>query len=205
MNFEDSATGQVLFGGVDTAKFTGSLTTLPMDKRQGETQAREFAITLTSVTMANSVGKSLNVTKKGYASPVVLDSGSTYTYLDPNIAKELGDQVGAQTLDQYGVAVVPCGVRGYNGSVTYGFSGATITVPLSELVVDARDKSGNPAKYSDGTPLCYWGILGSGDVGTNVMVRFPLLKLIGELELKDLRAIHFSAPPMSFMISITNK
>jgi len=175
-----------------------------MDKRQGETQAREFAITLTSVSFTNS-GKSSTLTAKGYASPVLLDTGSTYTYLDPNIAQALGDQVGAQALDQYGVAVVPCQVRGVNASVIYGFSGATITVPLSELVVDAKDKSGNPAKYSDGTPLCYWGILSSGDVGTNVLVRFPFPRLIGELGLNYPRVIHFSVPPMSFMTSTTKK
>ncbi|KAG0637706.1 aspartic peptidase domain-containing protein [Tuber brumale] len=169
LNDLNAITGEVLFGGVDTAKFTGSLTTLPMDKRLGEAKAREFAITLTSVSIVNSSGDSLTLTTNGYASPVLLDSGSTYTYLDPDLAKELSEQVGAQPLDQYGVAVVPCGVRGYNGSVTYGFSGATITVPLSELVVDARDRSGKPARFSDGTPLCYWGILSSGDLGANVM------------------------------------
>ncbi|PWW80347.1 acid protease [Tuber magnatum] len=169
LNDLNATTGEVLFGGVDTAKFTGSLTTLPMDKRLGESKAREFAITLTSVSITNTDGSSLTLTTDDYASPVLLDTGSTYTYLDPDLAKELGDQVGAQPLEQYGVAVVPCGVRSYNGSVTYAFSGATITVPLSELVVDAWDKSGNLASYSDGTPLCYWGILSSGDVGTNVM------------------------------------
>jgi len=168
LNDLDASTGQVLFGGVDTAKFTGSLTTLPMDKRQGETQAREFAITLTSVSLTIS-GKSQALTAKGYASPVLLDTGSTYTYLDPSIAQALSDQVGAQPLDQYGVAVVPCQVRNVNASVIYGFSGAAITIPLSELVVDAKDNRGNPARYSDGTPLCYWGILSSGDVGTNVL------------------------------------
>ncbi|RPB05778.1 acid protease [Choiromyces venosus 120613-1] len=169
LNDLNAPTGEILFGGVDTAKFIGSLVTVPIDKRVGETKAREFAITLTSVSITNSSGDSLTLTSNGYANPVLLDTGSTYTYLDSVLAKALADQVGAQAVERYGIAVVPCEARNYNGSVSYGFSGATITVPLRELVINAYDTTGKPAKFNDGTKLCYWGVLSSGDVGTNVM------------------------------------
>lgn len=168
LNDLDATTGQILFGGVDTAKFHGSLTTLPIDKREGETQAREFAITLTSVTLVNDVADTLTITKSGFEVAALLDTGSTYTYLPTDLAAALTDQVGAQMVDSLGCAIVPCDVRSYNGSITYGFSGANITVALRELIVDAYDNDGNLATYSDGTPLCYFGILDAAG-GSNVL------------------------------------
>lgn len=171
--FLDATTGQILFGGVDTAKFHGSLTTLPIDKREGETQAREFAITLTSVTLINDNADSLTITKNGFEVAALLDTGSTYTYLPTDLAAALTDQVGAQTVGSLGCAIVPCDVRSYNGSITYGFSGANITVALRELIVDAYDNDGNLATYTDGTPLCYFGILDAAG-GSNVLVSIRL-------------------------------
>ena len=83
--------------------------------------------------------------------------------------KEICDQVGAQINDRSGVPIVPCNIRSYKGTVDYNFSGATISVPLRELVVDAYTFDGSSATYSDGSPLCYFGILDSGS-DNNVLV-----------------------------------
>lgn len=165
----EASTGEILFGGVDTAKFSGNLTTLPIDKRSGENEAREFMITLTSVSLTDESGKSLTVTEPDFAIAVLLDTGSSYTYLPTDLAEQLANQVGAQLNEQIGVPIVPCDVRDYNGTINYGFSGATINVPLNELAVDAYQDDGSPATFSDGTLLCYFGILDSGSE-TSVLV-----------------------------------
>lgn len=154
---------------MDTTKFRGKLTTLPIDKREGETQAREFAITLTAVTLVNDNATTMTITDNNFAAAVLLDTGSTYTYLPTDLAATITDEVGAQAVESLGVSIVPCDVRNYNGSISYGFSGANISVPLHELVVDAFDNEGNPATFTDGTLLCYFGIL-DAQGGSNVLV-----------------------------------
>lgn len=163
---------------MDTTRFKGNLTTLPIDKRAGEGQAREFAITLTSVTLTNDNADTLTITKSNFGTAALLDTGSTYTYLPTELAAALTDQVGAQTVENLGVSIIPCDVRTYNGSITYGFSGARITVALRELIVDAYNNEGKPASYTDGTPLCYFGIL-DAQGGSNVLVRIHLLWIPG--------------------------
>jgi hypothetical protein len=166
----DASTGEVLFGGVDTTKFEGNLTTIPVDKRAGATKAREFMITLTSLGLTNNQGKSITLTDDNFAIPVLFDTGTTYTYLPTDLFQEICSQVGAQINDRTGVPIVPCDIRNYQGTVDYSFSGAVIPVALNELVVDAYTYDGRPAKYSDGTPLCYFGILDAGS-DNNVLVR----------------------------------
>ncbi|KAF8249433.1 acid protease [Wilcoxina mikolae CBS 423.85] len=168
LNDLDASEGEILFGGVDTAKFKGQLTTLPIDKRSGDTKAREFMITLTSVGLTNDKGNSLTLTKNNFAVPVLLDTGTTYTYLPTDLFQEICNQVGAQVNDRTGVPIVPCNIRSYKGSVDYSFSGAVINVPLNELVVNAYTYDGSPATFDDGTPLCYFGILDAGS-GNNVL------------------------------------
>jgi hypothetical protein len=170
----DASEGEILFGGVDTAKFKGQLTTLPVDRRSGDSNAREFMITLTSVGLTNDQGNSITLTNNNFAIPVLLDTGTTYTYLPTDLFQEICNQVGAQVNDRTGVPIVPCNIRSYKGSVDYSFSGAVINVALNELVVDAYTYDGSPASFNDGTPLCYFGILDAGS-GNNVLVSVSLV------------------------------
>jgi hypothetical protein len=173
----DADTGEVLFGGVDTTKFDGNLTTIPLDKQTGASSAREFMITLTGVSLTNAQGKSMTLTTDNFAAPVLLDTGTTYTYLPTDLFQEVCDQVGAQVNDKTGVPIVPCDIRNYQGTVNYNFSGAVVPVGLNELVVTAYSYDGSPATYSDGTPLCYFGILDAGS-DNNVLVSGVALRVI---------------------------
>lgn len=158
---------------MDTAKFRGNLITLPIDKRAGETHASEFAITLTALTLINENGAEMALTDDSFAVAVLLDTGSTYTYLPTEIVDPLTKEVGAQSIENLGVSIIPCEARSYNGTVLYGFSGANISVALRELIVDAFDNEGNPAIFTDGTPLCYFGILDAAG-GSSVLVRIAV-------------------------------
>ena len=169
----DAQGGQILFGGVDTAKFQGKLTTIPIDKQTGATKAAAFVITLTSVSLTNHDGKQATLTADDFAIPILLDTGTTYTYLPTNLWKGLCDQVGAQFSDRTGAPTVPCDVRNNNGTVNYSFSGATISVSMNGLVMDAFAYDGSPARYKDGTLQCYFGILDAGS-DNNVLVSFPM-------------------------------
>jgi hypothetical protein len=76
LNDLDASTGSILFGGVDTAQYTGSLQTLPVQKEEG--YFAEFLITLTEVAIGNTVIAS------NQAQAVLLDSGSSLTYPMPS-------------------------------------------------------------------------------------------------------------------------
>lgn len=168
LNDIEADTGEVLFGGVDTSKFRGKLHTIPLDRRKGRSSATEFMVTLTQLALTNNVGSSLNLTDRNFGIPVLLDSGTTYTYLPEDLYESLASEVGAQFVA--GTSIVPCSLRGYEGSIDFGFSGYQIHVNFSELVVDAYDIYGYPITYDDGEQLCFFGIFpDSGSDGSYVL------------------------------------
>jgi hypothetical protein len=120
-------------------------------------------VSLTGISLTNDQDEDLSLTDKDFSIPVLLDTGSTYTYLPGEVARALADQVGAIFTGTSSVPIVPCDVADYKGSVNFSFSDAHIRVGLDQLVVDAFTNSGDPASFSDGAPLCYFGILDSGD------------------------------------------
>jgi hypothetical protein len=128
LNDLDANTGSVLFGGVDTEKYQGQLQTLPIIQEAGE--YREFFIALTSVTAA---GQTIISSSNPVA--VLLDSGSSLSYLPDDAAQSLFNVLNAQYNEQSGAAVVDCGLRDSQQTVSFGFSGVTINVPMDELVI----------------------------------------------------------------------
>ncbi|KAG8424111.1 hypothetical protein J3458_000941 [Metarhizium acridum] len=142
--------GVVVMGGVDTAKFAGRLTPLPLipgDKSpDGVTR---FWVNLTSVQHNSESGRTANLT--GATMPVFMDTGATLTLLPPRLANDIARRVGARGLDRNGLYMVDCGVAGKNGSLDFNFDGVTIRVPYSEMV---REIATLP-------PSCYLGIMPS--------------------------------------------
>lgn len=147
---------------------------MPISKRSAEDAPREFIVSLTGVGLTNEQDERIDLAGKDFLIPVLLDSGSTYTYLPGPVAKAVGEQVGAVAQGSSNVPIVPCDVADYKGTVDFEFSGQTIKVGLDQLTVKAFTNAGDPAEYSDGASLCYFGIMDSGD-DTYVLVRkFPI-------------------------------
>lgn len=156
LNDLDADTGEILFGGIDTAKYKGKLHTVPIDIRTGKSEPSEFMITMTGIGLTNNVGQSMSITKSDFRIPVLLDSGTTYTYVPRNVYQSLAAELGVQYVS--GTSVVACSLRDYNGTVDLDFSGFQINVPFNELVVDAFDIYGYPITFDDGEQLCFFGI-----------------------------------------------
>src|SRR6202035_321064 len=76
-----ASTGNILFGGVDTAKFQGTLATFPINTdRTGA--ASQFIITLTGLSVTSATGNTGGVGASSlYPLSVLLDSGSSYMSL----------------------------------------------------------------------------------------------------------------------------
>lgn len=68
---------------------------------------------------------------------VLIDSGSTYTYLDADLVAVIAEALNAYTDDQ-GVYRVPCDSRNLDGSVNFGFNyyNIIIRVNYADFIVD---------------------------------------------------------------------
>ena len=143
----EANTGSILFGGVDTDKFHGSLATLPIQQMFGG--FTEFLLTLSGV--GSTVNGKSQTFSQDLPSPVLLDSGSSLTYLPNNLINALYGAWNVQYDSQQGVAIVNCNLANSRDTVDFTFSSPKISVPASELVIPAgTDQLGNT--------ICIFGI-----------------------------------------------
>ncbi|KAK3334001.1 aspartic peptidase domain-containing protein [Cercophora scortea] len=160
LNDLDANTGSILFGGIDTEKFTGTLQTLPI--QTGSDVFAEFLITLTSVALGTkTIGSNL-------ALAVLLDTGSSLTYLPDDMVQTIYDNVGAQYDSSQGAAYVPCSLANNKTTMTFTFTSPAISVDMNELVLDLITSSGKRPTFQNGVTACLFGIAPAGG-GTNVL------------------------------------
>jgi hypothetical protein len=125
-------TGVLLFGGIDTDKYTGDLYTVPIvDTIQGGINYGKVSFTVEATVSAN--GGSASESFSG-----VLDTGTSLTYLPPSIVKTIAKDLGATYSSSYEAYIFES-TPSSDIYVTYSFSGAEIKVPASELVLPASD------------------------------------------------------------------
>ncbi|ORY59084.1 aspartic proteinase precursor [Pseudomassariella vexata] len=160
LNDLDASTGSILFGGVDTDQFQGELQTLPIQKESGV--YAEFMITLTELTLGNTT------VSEDQALAVLLDSGSSLTYLPDTWVDQIYTAVSAQYDSSQGAAYVPCSLAEDNTTLDFTFSSPTISVDMNELVLDLVTTSGTRPTFSNGVTACLFGIAPAGS-GTNVL------------------------------------
>lgn len=142
--------GSILFGGVNTAKYHGTLETLPIQKVNG--LYSEFIIALTGVTISSS-SKTRKYSSGSLPAAVLLDSGSSLTYLPDPIVANMFRDLGVTWDASSGTGYLPCNMAQQNIKVSYTFSSPTIDVPLNELVLNA-----GPVYFNNGERACVFGI-----------------------------------------------
>jgi hypothetical protein len=87
--------------------------------------------------------------------PVILDSGTTFTYLPPQILDAIVIVLSGSLNETSGISIVPCSLIDASGGLdfTFGFgSEVTIHVPFSEVVLDV------------GGGTCILGLLPTTDI-----------------------------------------
>jgi len=149
LNDLDASTGAILFGGVNTDKYTGKLQSVPVIQEQGV--YAEFVIALTAVGANGTSGSIAN----NVAYPALLDSGSSLMYLPDDITTQIYDTFGAQYDSTQGAAFVDCNLANSGGTIDFTFSSPTISVAMNELVIVAGIEKGEP--------ICILGISPAGD------------------------------------------
>ncbi|GEQ68881.1 hypothetical protein JCM33374_g2550 [Metschnikowia sp. JCM 33374] len=126
--------GTIIFGGIDTEKYTGNLATYNID-----TNAGGLAVDIQSV---NFNGKDIPVN-----APALLDSGTTLGFLNKKLMNEL-DVIFKTTITTLGSSqyrLTSC-VQPSDKFLKFNFGANTISIPYSEAI-------GNPV----GNGLCYLG------------------------------------------------
>lgn len=133
--------GQVLFGAVDSSKYTGNLTRVKMINRYeaiGEKNPVYVEIALDSI-----AGTNLAV---NYRTSVLLDTGASNNYLPLAYYNKIGQHLrGSES--SYGYWAVSCDYLDLDEDLVFDFSGAKITVPIKSLIIESTTSS-----------YCYLGI-----------------------------------------------
>ncbi|KAJ9652332.1 hypothetical protein H2198_008420 [Neophaeococcomyces mojaviensis] len=159
-------TGTILFGGVDTTKYTGPLISLPIQNDFQTGRKTSFTVTWTNLTLTNSGPSETVVLDPGSPQPAILDSGTTLTYLPDAVANQIFNALGVITDPRIG-QIAPCRLAANNLTFTYTFGGsggASISIPISELLIPLITQDGTPytGRRGGGDALCQFGIDAAG-------------------------------------------
>jgi elongation factor G len=153
----DASAGNILFGGIDTAKFEGPLTRVKLYPTHRQSAVDEFAVALTSVTAVSKSGSD-KLGSASFPAPVILDSGTTVSFLPEDLVAEIYREANVIT-DDSGTGAVPCSYANAQGYFSFGFGGpggAVVNVSMSELVLGvAGTITGGSHKGQD---ACTFGI-----------------------------------------------
>ncbi|KAI0976918.1 aspartic peptidase domain-containing protein [Xylaria arbuscula] len=156
LNDLDASKGNILFGGIDTDKYTGDLIRVSIDEDARADNFTSFQVRLTSVEAVSSSGND-SLSSTTFPIPVVLDSGTTFSYLPQDLAEEIWKEVGAEytvvSSDGTGYPLLDCDLARSSGYFSFGFGGTggpVIKVGMDELVI--------PAGTIDGKAACLFGI-----------------------------------------------
>ncbi|KAK0624615.1 mitochondrial elongation factor g 1-like protein [Bombardia bombarda] len=161
LNDLDANEGSILFGGIDTEKYKGDLSKIQIYQTQRGIYS-SFRVAMTSLQAVSPSGSD-TLTSNDFPIPVVLDSGTTLSYLPQDLAQQVWKEVGAVYSPQFGLAVIPCYMATSKGSFSFGFAGPDgprISVSMDELVLDLTN--GSPPVFKSGEykgeDACEFGI-----------------------------------------------
>ncbi|KAF2964119.1 hypothetical protein GQX73_g9448 [Xylaria multiplex] len=147
--------GVIIFGGIDTKKFTGELTSNEILPPQGNDTYAEYNVQMTSLGLTSPDGTFSSYGNRGN-SVVRIDAGTTYTYVPDNLIPDIYKDLQAAYYNDYVVA--PCAQRENNSQIRFTIGSTTISVPFSEFLTINLNET-----------LCYVGILPQGSFPRGVL------------------------------------
>lgn len=152
LNDRRSPSGRILFGGVDTQKFIGTLAVLPLIPDVSTGSITSFTVRMSSMSIEFSNKTVSEVpTRNASGVPTLLDSGTTLSYLPANMAEKVFRLTSAYTDRRpagTGLTFVDCkqldSERGLSMLFSFGSPGVngaaaettTIRVPVHEMILD---------------------------------------------------------------------
>ncbi|KAF4345982.1 aspartyl ase SAP3 precursor [Fusarium beomiforme] len=169
LNDLDSEQGTILFGGLDTKKFVGKLATLPLLPDPTTLNLTHFTVSLQDFAVKTPKGQDeLKIDSLRKDTVAILDSGATVCLLPEDQVGEIYKAFNVLSVEQVAVPFVDCAYgkdKGKGVSFEFKFDGKTISVPMSEMVINAfPDKQeifDDPAVssyFDDWDSVCMFGI-----------------------------------------------
>ncbi|KAL1845023.1 hypothetical protein VTK73DRAFT_1316 [Phialemonium thermophilum] len=144
----DNDYGEVIFGGVNRARFADQLEPLDIwPPTSQQTNGPLYLVNMTSLGWTEPGGPSHTVTPSNFSLNVLIDTGSSLSYLPWDAFQLLIDSVNAvHGVDNY--YVVNCKYQGMNGTFDFGFNHGkmVIRVPYKEFI------------YSFAPDICFLGV-----------------------------------------------
>ena len=131
---EDSRTGSILFGAVDSAKYSGDLQTVKIVNsaiNYGYSEPIRIEVIVNGITL-NDSNTEIQIASNDYTA--VLDTGSTYSYFPRSLLTSLGESLNGQFSSSLGAYIVDCIDDDDDSYVAIDFSGFKINVPLRSLI-----------------------------------------------------------------------
>ncbi|KAK6080770.1 eukaryotic aspartyl protease [Seiridium cupressi] len=145
--------GVIIFGGIDTGKFTGPLVSQPIiPAAQAPDGVPRYWIDMNYMSLTPPSGNEKKYDNSTMA--VFLDSGATLTLLPQALADSVAADFGAKGTDSNGFYLVDCSLNDLGGTVNFAFPGVTIQVPYKEIIRELQTTFGT---------MCYLGITPNED------------------------------------------
>ncbi|GAM87612.1 hypothetical protein ANO11243_056390 [Dothideomycetidae sp. 11243] len=177
----DVATGTIVFGGIDTTKYSGSLSVLEIQPDKLGNYS-SFSVLWQSIGLTDSTGSTILSGDQGASALpalVILDTGTAITYVPDTMFQTLANYFGAENDDQLG-NLVSCQLgrdSNSNGTIDFGFGknggGPVISVPYSEIAVPAIDPTtGEQLMDEHGQPVCLFGVGSVNQLGDGAPLLF---------------------------------
>lgn len=128
----NSHNGGLLFGGINTEKYTGNLTTLPIQLRTGYADIQAFDVLLNGVKLS---GNSSFTNGSTGSVPVVLDCGSSGSILPDTWVQPIYDKFDVKYFQANDTAIIDCSIAKKPYTIDFTFGGLTISAPISGFVI----------------------------------------------------------------------
>jgi len=148
--------GQYIFGGIDSSKYTGELTYVPVSQ-EGYWQI--------AIDDAGYNGQSLGQSSQG-----IVDTGTTLIIVGDDTAQAIHNNIAGSTNDPTNGWLVPCSVSSSSDNISFTLAGTAFNVPVADLAYqDLGDGSGNCVSGVQGGQDDLW-ILGDVFIKNNYCV-----------------------------------
>ena len=156
LNEYNATTGAMIFGGIDTTKYSGDLVGLPFQSDPTGSQSAYY-VTLTSVSVTDYTGVSTQLTSHGFRQSAQLRMGTSATLLNTDIYQQLAKGFGVIKVDG-GARAVPCNYANSNVTINYQFGGSdgpVIAVAISQII---GTQYTSPNDFPGSSGYCDFGI-----------------------------------------------
>ncbi|KAI3336201.1 aspartic peptidase domain-containing protein [Ustulina deusta] len=149
--------GAIIFGGVDTKKFSGKLIPNDIVLPEGSQTYTRYNIQMTSLGLMSSDG-TLSSYGNSANSVLSIDAGTPFTYVPDTLIPRIYNDLQATDYSEIGYILAPCAQRQNSSQLQFAFGNATINVPSSELLPTSYDST-----------LCHVGILPQSILSAGVL------------------------------------